>query len=71
MINLISADKGLKKRWHFPWFQVMENHDYDDEKATGFWIKIPVGASNKNPEINKRSKKETHSLVFVLDCPSG
>ena len=50
----------------FPCFQVMENHYYDDEKAIDFWIKIPVGASNKNPEINKRSKKETHSLVFVL-----
>ena len=49
----------------------MENHDYDDEKATDFWIKIPVGANNKNPEINKRSKKETHSLFFVLYCPSG
>jgi len=49
----------------------MENHDYDDEKATDFWIKIPFGASNKNPEINKRSKKETHSLVFLLYCPSG
>jgi len=35
----------------------MENHYYDDEKATDFWIKITFGASNKNPEINKRSKK--------------
>jgi len=25
------------------------NHDYDDEKATDFWIKITFGASNKNP----------------------
>tara|TARA_Y100000591_G_scaffold60682_1_gene49221 strand:+ start:174 stop:323 length:150 start_codon:yes stop_codon:yes gene_type:complete len=49
----------------------MESHDYDDEKATDFWIKISVGANNKNPEINKRSKKETHSLVFFLYCPSG
>jgi len=49
----------------------MDNHDYDDVIATDFWIKITFGASNKNPEINKRSKKETHSLVFLLDCPSG
>ena len=44
----------------------MENHDYDDEKATDFWIKIPVGASNKNPEINKRSKKRLILLSSYL-----
>ena len=56
MINLISADLGFKETMAFPWFQVMENHYYDDEKATDFWIKITFGASNKNPEMNKRSK---------------
>ena len=55
----------------FPMFPGNGDHDYDDEKATDFWIKITFGASYKNPEINKRSKKETHSLVFVLKCSSG
>ncbi len=35
----------------------MENHDYDDEKATDFWIKIPVGASNKIQKLINDQKK--------------